>query len=79
MRRQSNDRLVSFEAFVKDWAVQNGCQGQCLVAPAHSVGHKIVIVAAGACEWLEFPIGPKPASEDERDKIAKWLRTVLKK
>jgi len=71
----SESRLVSFQEFVKDWAVRNGSVGKCYAAPANTIDHKIVVGAAGVPDWLEFPGGSDPVSKSDREKIAAWLST----
>jgi len=74
----SDDKLVSIQEFVRDWAAQNGHEGQCTASLMPTIDHKIAITAVGPGESLELPNGTEPASRAEREKIGKWLTERFK-
>lgn len=80
---QANHRLVSFQEIVKDWAIQNGCEGQCSVREADTVDRPIQISATGMPDPLEFPNPPemlsRPARGEEKERVRNWLRAAFKK
>jgi hypothetical protein len=77
--RVSDDKLVSIQEFVKDWATANGCAGECHASLLPATDHKIGIRFVGYGELLEIQNGPKPATRQERQEIEAWLKDRLKK
>jgi hypothetical protein len=75
----SDDKLISIQEFVKDWAIANGCSGQCVVSLLPTIDHKIGITCVGSSECLEIPNGLRPATKVEREQIETWLKDRLKK
>jgi hypothetical protein len=69
----SDDKLVSIQEFVKDWATKNGHEGECMASLLPTIDHKIAVTAVGPSEPLELPNGNGPATKAEREQIEKWL------
>jgi hypothetical protein len=75
----SDDKLVSIQQFVKDWAAANGCAGQCNASLLPTTDHKIGITFVGYGAPLEIQNGPRSATNRERQEIEAWLNGRLKK
>jgi hypothetical protein len=74
----SDDKLISIQEFVKDWAVANGCAGQCTASLLPTTDHKIGITCVGPGDCLELPNGPGSATKEERQQIEAWLNDRMK-
>jgi hypothetical protein len=74
----SDDKLISIEEFVKDWAAKNGHVGECMVSLLPTTDHKIGITVVGSGDWLELPNGNGPATKAEREQIERWLTDKFK-
>jgi hypothetical protein len=75
----SDDKLISIQEFVKDWAAANGCAGQCHASSLPTTDRKIGITFVGYDDWLEIPNGSEPAAKLERQQIEAWLNDRLKR
>jgi hypothetical protein len=69
----SQDKLVSIQEFVTDWATKNGHDGKCLASRLPTTDHKIGVSVVGTTDWLEVPNGDEPATKAERKQIEAWL------
>jgi hypothetical protein len=75
----SDDKLISIQEFVKDWAAANGRVGHCTASLLPTIDHKIGITCVGVGDCLEIPNGLGPATKEERQQIEAWLNDRLRK
>lgn len=75
----TNNKTISAEEFVHDWATQHGLTDRCHAYLAPTIDHKVIVVALGSSEWLELPrTDPcQPISSEERRQIGRWLEQHL--
>lgn len=75
----TQQRAVSAQELVRDWATEHSHVGTCDAHLAPTSDHKIIITATDSRNWLELPgdDSEHPLSRTERERIVSWLSEKL--